>query len=500
MNKYGYQKMSKLENFGPVYLINLPDQVDRLDYIKKQFSKYNVADYKIVEAVDGRNSDLKDIVSGSYPKLKPSEIGCLASHINAIKMWLEETDDEYGIIMEDDCSFDTVRFWQFDWNYFMQNIPANADIIQLVMIKENNIKFNMHVKEQYDKNDYSSYAWSTACYVIKRSYAEKLLKMFLFNGKYEFAEGKYRNKPADVVLYNLGKAYSMPIFTYFVDTKEAINLWNIDKHKRCKRYIDEWWEANGNKYTKENFFDIENGLLKRKSTKVDIAFNIFHADGDSDVLKKRGILTKRATDQLINDFTKIDTPTIMIKDEKDFKEAFKKEKIKFDPKGWNQRGWKFGEFGIWASNYTAWKNFAKSDHEMLMLMEDDIILSKKFNQKLISYINQLPDDWDFFTVYIPPTGNQRYRREKEYLNVDRRSICRVYQSWSCLCYVVSKQGVDKLLKQVQSPVNGPIDHWLFYNKDLNGYAIKIEIGNICNIYSLPSTVQDNQYKDMTGII
>jgi GR25 family glycosyltransferase involved in LPS biosynthesis len=70
--------MDKLKNFGPVYLINLKDHVHRLDSAKKQFKKYNITDYTIIEALDGRKNDLSSIVYGKYPNLKPSEIGCMA--------------------------------------------------------------------------------------------------------------------------------------------------------------------------------------------------------------------------------------------------------------------------------------------------------------------------------------------------------------------------------------------------------------------------------------
>ncbi len=492
--------MNKLENFGPVYLINLPDQETRLNHIKKEFSTHGIENYKIIEAVDGRKSDLRGIVHGNYPKLRPSEIGCLASHINAIKAWLEDCDDEYGIIMEDDCSFDNVKYWQWTWDEFMQNIPDDADIIQLVILKEDDIKFNMHLKERYNRHDYFSYAWSTACYVIKRSYAQKIVKTFLIEGRYEFAEGKYKNKPADVVLYNLGKAYTMPILTHFVDTENAINLSHEPFHSRSKKQIDSWWQNHSSKYKKESFFDTTNGLKKNKTGKVNLAFKVFHVDGDTDILKKRKILTDRANEKLSADFAMLNTPTIVIKTIEEVQEFLKNEKISFDPKGWNGRGWKIGEFAIWASNFTAWKNFSKTDHDMLMLIEDDIVLTKDFNSKLVEYISELPNDWDFFTVYAPPTGNDRYEKDRKAFDVGQENICKVYQSWSCLCYIVSKNGVKKLLKQVQDNVNGPIDHWLFYNKNLNGYAIKLERENICKVHKMQSTVQFSEFRDMTGYL
>lgn len=500
MNKSGYLNMNKLDNFGPLFVINLPDQTKRLNNLKQEFKQYGVKNYKVIPAVDGRKNDLRDIVYGEYPKLRPQEIGCVASHLKALQEWISTSDSEYAIIMEDDCSLYTVQFWQWDWNYFMKNIPQDADIVQLVMIKTNNVKFSMHVKDPYTTTGTTTYAWSTACYVIKRSYAKKLLKTMLVDDKLNFSEVKFKNKAADVLLYNLGKAYSMPILTYFLDTKNAINSGHASFHIKSKEYIESWWEAHASSYPKESYFDIKRGLQRQKTKSLDLVFNIFHVDGDTDVLKKRGILTKRATEQLSLDFKKIETPTILIRNHDDVKNFFKNEDIKIDPKGYKGNGWKFGELGVWASNYTAWKNFAKTDHEMLMLIEDDIVLNKHFNIKLQGYINELPTDWDFFTVYIPSFGNVKYKTYRDSLDVGKENICRVYQSWSCLCYIVSKRGAKKLLEQVKKPVTSPIDHWLFYNEKLNGYAIKIEKGNICDIHKLNSTIQSAEKHDMTGYV
>ena len=492
--------MNKLDNFAPLFIISLPDQKKRINNLKQEFRQYNIKKYKVIPAVDGRKNDLREIVYGEYPKLRPQEIGCVASHLKALQEWIETSDSEYAIIMEDDCSLYTVQFWQWDWNYFMKNIPKDADIVQLVMIKNNNVKFNMHVKESYASTPTTTYAWSTACYVIKRSYAKKILDMMVVEDKIDFSNVRFKNKAADVLLYNLGKAYSMPILTYFLDTKNAINNQHADFHIKSKQHIDSWWENHASYYPKESFFDVRGGLQKRKLKKTDLVFNIFHVDGDTDVLKKRTILTKRATNQLLPDFAQIETPTILIKDYDDVKSFFKNESIVIDPKGYKDTGWKFGELGVWASNYSAWKNFAETDHEMLMLMEDDIVLSKHFNIKLKQYIEELPDDWDFFTVYIPTFGNVKYKVGRKDLDIGKENICKVYQSWSCLCYIVSKRGAKKLLNLVKEPVKAPIDHWLFYHEKLNGYAIKVEKGNICDIYKLKSTIQSAEKHDMTGYV
>lgn len=499
MSKYGYQRMDKLNNFGPVYLINLKDHTHRLKHAKKEFKKYGVTDYTVIEAVDGRNNDLSHIIEGKYPNLKPSEIGCITSHIKALKHWLDTSESDYAIIMEDDFSFDTVQYWPFDWEFVIDSLPQNADIVQMIMIQNEPVEFSVHKKEKYKWNNIMSYSWSTACYLIKREYAKELVKVHYKDNKYILDSHGFKNQAADVILYNLGNAYSIPLFTHILDTKNSINFDHNDFHTRSKTNIDSWWEKRSRLYNKEHFFDVREAL-SYKNIQYKGCFTIFHAEEKNDLLNKREILVSRATDKLIENFTKFDTPTIIMKSTDDVKAFYKNAKINIDPKGFEGKGWKPGELGIWASNLVAWQNFIKSDYDYIILMEDDIVLKKDFNDKLISYINELPDDWDIFTAYIPETGNIRYNKNNKKLFVGKENVCKIYQSWSCLCYVVSKQGAKKLLEEVKNLVSSPIDHYLFYHPNINGYTIKLGKQNICEIYPMASTVQTAQKQDMTGIV
>lgn len=499
MSKYGYQKMNKLEGLGPVYLINLKDHNHRLNNAIKQFKKNNINNYNIIEAVDGRSSDLSHLIHGNYPNLKPSEIGCLISHIKTLKYWLDTSDSEYAIIMEDDFSFDTVQYWQWDWKYVVSNIPKDADIVQLIMIKNDPVKFSIHKKEPYDRKKIMSYSWSTACYLIKRNYAKKIVDMHCYKGKYQLYNYGYKNQAADVILYNLGTAYSMPLFTHILDIKNSINYKHSDFHTRSKNNIDTWWKNNSSQYSKEQFFDLKNGLkIKKKIAKG--CFTIFHSEEDTKEIKKRGELVQNAKKQLIKDFDILETPTIIMKNQQDVKNFYSNSNLKIYPLGHFQTGWKPGELGIWASNYTAWKNFLKTDYDYIILMEDDIVLNKDFNSKLVDYLDELPDNWDIFTAYIPTFGNVRYEKRKNELMIGKENVCKVYQSWSCLCYVVSKKGAERLMREVRQKIKSPIDHYLFYHRGLNVYTIKMENENICSLYETKSTVQEADRYDMTGYV
>ena len=57
----------KLNNFGPIYCINLDGQPERWHYMEDQFKYWQLTDYERVSAYDGREDDLGDIIKGKYP-------------------------------------------------------------------------------------------------------------------------------------------------------------------------------------------------------------------------------------------------------------------------------------------------------------------------------------------------------------------------------------------------------------------------------------------------
>ena len=75
----------KLQNFGPIYCINLDGQPERWQYMEDQYKYWQLTDYERISAYDGREDDLSDIIKGKYPDTMSSgEIGCVTSHLKAI--------------------------------------------------------------------------------------------------------------------------------------------------------------------------------------------------------------------------------------------------------------------------------------------------------------------------------------------------------------------------------------------------------------------------------
>ena len=91
MNMDRNKALPKVKGLPPIYCINLDDKTDRWDYMEDQFKYWELENYTRVSAYDGRgDNDLGEILKGRYPdNMTSGEVGCVTSHLNAMKMFLE---------------------------------------------------------------------------------------------------------------------------------------------------------------------------------------------------------------------------------------------------------------------------------------------------------------------------------------------------------------------------------------------------------------------------
>lgn len=221
---------------------------------------------------------------------------------------------------------------------------------------------------------------------------------------------------------------------------------------------------------------------------------VFHTDG---IDERRSKLTKNINEYLSGDSSVLDTPTFKISNREEYnKFLLENPQFKPDTNGYELdglRGWKLGEIGIWASNWTAWINFLKSEHEYLILMEDDIVHNENFMPLINYYISQLPESWDVFHAFSPADQFSKYN---EAHNIGARDVCIAYQDWSCLCYVISRRGAKKLLMN-SNMFNLPLDWYMFRQQDkFNVYTIKPTSEFPCTLMGLESTFQSNEVREV----
>lgn len=238
----------KLKNIGPIYCINLDDQPERWEYMENQFKYWEIENYTRISAYDGREDDLSDILKGRYPEnMTSGEIGCTTSHLKAIKQFYE-SGEPYAIMMEDDCDLELVRFWNFTWQDFYAKIPYDWDVCQIAIICTGDIHIKIHKRFVNE--------FSTACYVITRHHAEKMIRLHCREDKYKLDNGVRPRPVADDLLYNSGNSYSIPFLLYKIELGSSIHPDHIDTfHKGNHQAIMNFWETSGASFTIDDLMD-----------------------------------------------------------------------------------------------------------------------------------------------------------------------------------------------------------------------------------------------------
>ncbi len=241
----------KLNGIGPIYCINLDGQPERWKFMEDQFKYWEIKDYTRISAYDGREDDLSDILKGRYPDMVSSgEVGCVTSHLKAIKHWYETSDSPYAIIMEDDCDLNLVRFWNFTWKDFYSKIPYDWDLCQIAIISTGDIHIKVHKRFVND--------FSTACYLITRHHAEKMIRLHCRGDKYKLDNGVRPRPVADDLLYNSGNAYALPLLLYKTELGSSIHPEHVDVfHKQNYEAQMNFWANAGAQMTIDELMDFD---------------------------------------------------------------------------------------------------------------------------------------------------------------------------------------------------------------------------------------------------
>ena len=166
------------------------------------------------------------------------EVGCSLSHLKALRHYLDNSDSPYAIIMEDDCCLDTVKFWNFKWKEFYSRIPYDWDVCQIAIICTGDIFTKIHKRFVNE--------FSTACYLITRHHAKKLIDLHVRGEKYKLDNGVRPRPVADDLIYNSGNTYAVPLLLYKIELGSSIHPEHVDAfHKGNYTAQFNYWSQKG---------------------------------------------------------------------------------------------------------------------------------------------------------------------------------------------------------------------------------------------------------------
>lgn len=233
------KSLFKLEGFPKVLWINLDSDTHRKEYMEEQLSHWEIENHVRIAGYDAREDDVSYLLKGKMPdSMTSGEVGCVLSHLKAIKYFYEETNDPFVFIAEDDVSFETAKCWSFTWREFFSRLPYDWDSVQLTLICTGDIHMRLHTR--FINN------FSAAGYLITRHHAAKIMKNHVRGEKYKLDNGVKPRAVSEDLIFESGKTYSLPIFLYKLNLGSAIHPEHIDIfHRNSHDGLLNFWNQAG---------------------------------------------------------------------------------------------------------------------------------------------------------------------------------------------------------------------------------------------------------------
>lgn len=132
-----------------------------------------------------------------------------------------------------------------------------------------------------------------------------------------------------------------------------------------------------------------------------------------------------------------------------------------------------GEYGIWVSTINLWQYIIKNKIDKMLVLEDDILLKKFFLDNFYKYIKDLPEDFDFLSLYYFKEQNKKSNETEIGSELIQKSN-KQYSAAQAMLY--SYSGAKKLFNLVHRKGIEYTTDCFIYRQALegliNGYSIK----------------------------
>jgi hypothetical protein len=269
---------NKLKGIPKIYYFNLDERTDRREYTESQYDLYQIKNYVRYSTSEYQHHNfeewkdkliLNDINISNRPNLHIIECAMTLMYLEFFKSWLETTDEDHLLIMEDDYDLSYINYWHFDWEYLMNNIPFDWDCIQLSF--ENNTTIPCFLSPNLPDH-------SMGAALLNRRYIEKIVRVLTVDGKFDLRKriSNYRrtqkvshpylknnqwrhpNMSADYIIGHCGRTYCLPLITQ--STTIGSYLHNVARKEDypslhfTERAVKLWWTKFRDKFSLEDFF------------------------------------------------------------------------------------------------------------------------------------------------------------------------------------------------------------------------------------------------------
>jgi FkbM family methyltransferase len=241
--KIEFEKIeNNLEDFPSVYCISLEESSDRRTYLNNKFKNYNIKPNFLISR---RYSESNDNIVGKYVQsLNDGTKGCCVSHLKMIKYWYDNTDEEYAFFCEDDLSLETVDYWNFNWQQFIERLPDDIDCIQLFTIRNEYDTFELRPRYWDD--------WGATAYILTREGAKKIIDTYIKGDTYVLEIPNQEVMPLieNIIFSSVINTYTIPLFVENISFKSTFEHQDDDvieghknNHKISHDLILNMWKS-----------------------------------------------------------------------------------------------------------------------------------------------------------------------------------------------------------------------------------------------------------------
>lgn len=222
-----------------IYWINLERCTDRKEKMRKQLNEFKINNQLCITAIDGNELDLSKF-ENKY-NINKYEMACAMSHLKAIQTAYDNNLD-YVIIMEDDCSFEYLKYQKISIkNLFL--MKPDCDILQLAICCRQDHNENILKKKELLIKGHRDCA---TAYMINRNGMKKIIDNIDINNI----------NLSEKIIYDNAISYyvSRPYFTYYYSNIFTTTIHMNDKnyvYKRedlNKKFWDEYYTSQVEKY------------------------------------------------------------------------------------------------------------------------------------------------------------------------------------------------------------------------------------------------------------
>jgi len=239
---------SKLENFPSVNYTSLYESVDRRDFMEGQMKYFGIK--RVNRYLTEKFINLHDIeITGHYIDTI-LHLGTIVSQLNLMRNWYNSCNEPYAIFCEDDISFESIHYWNFTWNEFIENLPSDWGCVQLMRI----VSPWPEDAEQQLQIDLRPGRWWGSHSLMRREYVKGLLeKTCVGINKYHLEVWQDNIVLQPIIenvlfLMDVGNVYNIPFLIEDARFNTTFDSKSSDSHQcqvRSHRAILNQWKTKG---------------------------------------------------------------------------------------------------------------------------------------------------------------------------------------------------------------------------------------------------------------